>query len=119
LSGAPTLALLLAASGLLAHALDRTQAKEMPDRHRHGLWRLAAVTVFIALLASLLDLWRWQIRIPGDADAFQSLGRLLLWFTWPAGLFVLWTLWRWRGQFLAWQPSRHLTLPLWWGLIIT
>lgn len=119
LSGAPTLALLLAASGLLAHALDRTQAQELPGRHRHGLWRLAAVTVFIAMLASLLDLWRWQIRIPGDADALQSLSRLLLWFTWPAGLFVLWTLWRWRGQFLAWQPSRHLTLPLWWGLIIT
>lgn len=41
-----------------------------------------------------------------DADSFA---RLLLWFTWPAWPLALWTLWRWRRQWLA----PHVALPSW------
>lgn len=117
LSGGPSMALLLATGGLLAHALDSRQAQEEPRRHRRGLWRLTALTVFIALLASALELWRWRIGLPAGAASWQSLGRLLLWFTWPLWPLVLWTLWRWRRQLFDRRPSRHLSLPLWYLLI--
>ncbi|MFO6421182.1 ArnT family glycosyltransferase [Hylemonella sp. W303a] len=122
LSGAPILALLLSVGGLLFHALDHAQAVENPARHRHGLWRLAALTVFVAVLASVLDLWHWRVRwsefgLPDAATRWQSLGRMLLWFTWPVWPFALWTLWRWQGRLLGHQPSRHLSLPLCWALL--
>ncbi len=117
LSGGPSMALLLATGGLLAHALDSRQAQEEPRRHRRGLWRLTALTVFIALLASALELWRWRIGLPAGTASWQSLGRLLLWFTWPLWPLVLWTLWRWRRQLFDRRPSRHLSLPLWYLLI--
>lgn len=117
LSGGPSMALLLATGGLLAHALDSRQAQEEPRRHRRGLWRLTALTVFIALLATALELWRWRIGLPAGTASWQSLGRLLLWFTWPLWPLVLWTLWRWRRQLFDRRPSRHLSLPLWYLLI--
>jgi hypothetical protein len=117
LSGGPSLALLLALGGILAHVLDRTQAQEEPRRHRQGLWRLIALTVFIALLATVLDLWRWRLGLPASASSWQSLARLLLWFTWPLWPLVLWTLWRWHRQLFDLRPSRHLSLPLWYALI--
>ncbi len=117
LSGGPSMALLLAVGGLIAHALDRAQAQAEPRRHRRGMWRLMALTAFIVVLASALDLWRWRIGLPASAPAWQSLARLLLWFTWPVWPLALWTLWRWRRQLLDYQPSRHLTLPLWYVAI--
>lgn len=117
LSGGPSMALLLAVGGLIAHALDRAQAEAEPRRHRRGMWRLMALTAFIVALALVLDLWRWRIGLPTGGASWQSLARLLLWFTWPAWPLVLWTLWRWRRQLFHSQPSRHLTLPLWYVAI--
>jgi hypothetical protein len=117
LSGGPSMALLLALGGILAHVLDRSQAQEEPRRHRQGLWRLIALTVFIAVLATALELWRWRISLPASSSSWQSLARLLLWFTWPLWPLVLWTLWRWHRQLFDLRPSRHLTLPLWYILI--
>jgi hypothetical protein len=45
---------------------------------------------------------------------WHSLGQLLLWFTWPAGLLALWSLWRWKQ---SWR-SMHLALPATWSLLI-
>lgn len=45
-----------------------------------------------------------------DADSFV---RLLVWFTWPAWPLALWTLWRWRRQWLA----PHVALP-WWLVVV-
>lgn len=118
LSGGPSMALLLALGGLMAHVMDQTQAAEEPRRHRRGMWRLLALTALIALLASLLDLWRWRIALPSPTwHAWEGLLSLLLWFTWPLWPLVLWTLWRWRRQLFGSRPSRHLSLPLWYTTI--
>ena len=118
LSGGPSMALLLAAGGLVAHVLDRRQAQEEPRRHRRGMWRLLALTLLIAVLATTLNLWRWRIALPEPSwSAWEGLASLLLWFTWPLWPLVLWTLWRWRRQLFGRWPSRHLSLPLWYTLI--
>ncbi len=117
LSGGPSMALLLALGGILAHGFDRTQAQQEPRHHRLGLGFLIALSLLIAALATALDLWRWRIGLPTSAASWQSLTRLLLWFTWPLWPLVLWTLWRWRRQLFDLQPSRHLSLPLWTVLI--
>jgi 4-amino-4-deoxy-L-arabinose transferase-like glycosyltransferase len=118
LSGGPSLAVMLSLGGLLAHALDRHQARAEPTQHRRGLWRLLAYTAGVVLLASFLHLWRWRIEFPSASwKAVKDFGSLMLWFTWPLWPLVLWTLWRWRRQVFASWPSRHITLPLWFSLI--
>ena len=134
LSGAPTLAVLLGMGGAVVewtHARwgsnsSRNQtpnaaSSEAPsEAQRQSLqWVLliAGATVFVAGLAAVLDLWRWRIQLPPITGAaalneWRKLGRLLLWFTWPAWPLALWTLWRWRRQL----ASRHVALPLWFAL---
>ena len=127
LSGAPALAVLLGAGGAAIHMLDRYSnvhgghgAPDTADvalpRAWHALWAwgIALATLAVALLATALDLWRWRIEVPQAAwPQWRSIGRLLLWFTWPAWPLALWTLWRWRLQLLKGSMSRHLALPLW------
>jgi len=122
LSGAPTLALLLGIGGTL---VEWTHARRNPsstdsDASRQHSWHwvllIAGITLAVSLLSSGLDLWRWRIELPGADgqpawNGWKSLGRLLLWFTWPAWPLALWTLWRWRRQL----SSRHVALPLWFA----
>ena len=121
LSGAPTLALLLGVGGTLVE-WSRTQnpssRSNAASRQQSWHWVLliASVTLAVALLSSGLDLWRWRIELPGTDGQpawsdWKSLGRLLLWFTWPAWPLALWTLWRWRRQL----SSRHVALPMWFA----
>ena len=117
LSGAPTMAALLGAGSAVIHWADRSGG---PDARRHQVrWAggIALLTLLAALLSMGLDLWRWRIELPETSwQKWRSLGRLLLWFTWPAWPLVLWTLWRWRHQlFRRAAPSRHLALPLWFA----
>jgi 4-amino-4-deoxy-L-arabinose transferase-like glycosyltransferase len=127
LSGAPTLALLLGIGGtlvqwthfrwgsgsLLDEYEDATHLANKKRQSRQWLLLIAGVTLAVSLLAYALDLWRWRIQLPGASgpllNDWQRLGRLLLWFTWPAWPLALWTLWRWRRQL----TSRHVALPLW------
>ncbi len=124
LSGAPTLALLLGAGGALvewAHmrwGLNDNTGEDAALRKQSWQWVLliVGVTVGVSVLASSLDLWRWRIDLPGadgqsTVDDWRKLGRLLVWFTWPAWPLALWTLWRWRRQL----ASRHVALPLWFA----
>jgi hypothetical protein len=114
LSGAPAMAVLLGTGGVAGPACStatplhtRSAAALGPV---HGCWPL-----LVAALAWALDLWRWRLglpRMPQGKD-WRSLGRLLLWFTWPAWPLALWTLWRWRRQLMP--PSRHVALPLWFA----
>ncbi len=113
LSGAPAMAVLFGAGGLVISLTDRDAPSETPHLSR---WQAAALlvaaVVATALLAGWLGLWRWRVA-DGLARDWPSLGRLLLWFTWPAWPLALWTLWRWRRQL----GSRHVALPLWFVLV--
>ena len=115
LSGAPTMAVALglgsAALYLLAPSVD--MAGTVPKKLRAA--GLVALVAASALLATVLNLWRWRIALPQtDLAQWQSLGQLFLWFTWPAWPLALWTLWRWRRQlFSARFTGLHLWLPIW------
>ncbi len=122
LSGAPTLSLLLGVGGTL---VEWSHTRWNPSSHPnaanrpqswHWVMLIACVTLAVSLLSSVLDLWRWRIELPGINGQsawsdWKSLGRLLLWFTWPAWPLALWTLWGWRRQL----SSRHVALPLWFA----
>jgi hypothetical protein len=119
LSGAPTLALLFGIGGTLvegSHLRWGTSGNNAASKRQSWHWVLliAAITLLVALVSLRLDLWRWRIALAGTrAESawtdWRNLGRLLLWFTWPAWPLALWTLWRWRRQL----ASRHVALPLW------
>ena len=121
LSGAPTLTFLFGVGGALVEASHLRWGIAHEDaagrqRARQWLALIAVATVLVAALSSGLDLWRWRIELPGAGQDslwtdLRSLGRLLLWFTWPAWPLALWTLWRWRQQL----SSRHVALPLWFA----
>jgi 4-amino-4-deoxy-L-arabinose transferase-like glycosyltransferase len=115
LSGAPSMALALGLGSatlyLLAPGSERTGAAHM-KRRASGL---VALSIVSAALATALNLWRWRIDLPqADLAEWQSLGRLFLWFTWPAWPLAIWTLWRWRRQLLGTRfAGLHLWLPIW------
>jgi hypothetical protein len=92
-----------------------------PDvaQNRFRATGLVALSAASALLATVLDLWRWRIALPqADLAQWQSLGQLFLWFTWPAWPLAIWTLWRWRRQlFSARYTSLHLWLPIWFVVV--
>jgi 4-amino-4-deoxy-L-arabinose transferase-like glycosyltransferase len=114
LSGAPMMATVLGLGGALIHLLDRTESdRPRPGKHVEAALVLMATVLAIALVTAL-ELWRWRINMPhANWEQWRSLGRLFLWFTWPAGPLALWTLWRWRRQRARkGVPSRHLALPL-------
>lgn len=114
LSGAPSLSVALGTGCVGVYLLERSQtARMIPARIAKALG-LLAMTAASAALATVLDLWQWRIALPDSAAQWQSLGRLFLWFTWPAWPLALWTLWRWRRQWLeAHFGARHIWLPLW------
>ncbi len=102
LSGAAQFALLLGAAGLLVCQYSRFEgARQL----RVGL---ALGMLGVLLLAFALGLWRLRLAAPEPG----SLGRLLLWFTWPTAGLAAWTLWRWR----AYLTRRHVAVPLSLGL---
>lgn len=117
LSGAPTMAVLFGTGSAMIHLLDRSAEPDAMRRKALEAGGIALLTLLVALLSAWLNLWRWRIELPEASWAeWQSLGRLLLWFTWPAWPLVLWTLWRWRHQLIrGGVPSRHLALPLWFA----
>ncbi|MEO8250104.1 MAG: hypothetical protein ABI589_12115, partial [Burkholderiales bacterium] len=116
LSGAPTIAVLLGAG---ITVISWTGGADEPQgRARRWSIAMALLTLMVAAVAGALDLWRWRIVLPpGDGRDWQSLGRLLLWFTWPAWPLALWALWSWRKQLIGGQPGRHLALPLWFAAV--
>lgn len=115
LSGAPVLALLLGAGGVGVRVL----AAPEPDRRALNMLELGLLGLLGLLcvtLAGALDLWRWRL-VPHAMADLHLFGRLLLWFTWPAGPLALWALWRWRHQLLRGWRFAHIGLPLWFALV--
>ena len=114
LSGAASMAMLFGAGGLGVCLFDRAGPTEAARTTPWlGIGILLLALGLTAALAGWLDLWRWRISLGGLASDAASLGRLMLWFTWPAWPLALWTLWRWRRQL----ASRHVALPLWFVLV--
>jgi 4-amino-4-deoxy-L-arabinose transferase-like glycosyltransferase len=115
LSGAPSMALALglgsASLYLMAPPTDTTNALQ----NKFRATGLVALAIASAVLASFLNLWHWRIDLPqANLAEWQSLGRLFLWFTWPAWPLAILTLWRWRRQlFSARFTGLHLWLPIW------
>ena len=110
LSGAPSLSAIMGI-GIAALTLG-TRGTELKNQHTWAVWWLCAVA-FTSFIAWKLQLWQWNLINPMvEGKEWQSLGRLLTWFSWPAWPLALWTLWRWRHQVA--QPLRHthLILPL-------
>lgn len=119
LSGAPTMALLLALGCALIHVLDHSHDVEIKHLKNWGAAGLTFLALSTAWLATQLNLWRWRMDWPGtDFTQWQSLARLLLWFTWPAWPLALWTLWRWRSRLThAGHVNRHLAIPLYFVIL--
>jgi 4-amino-4-deoxy-L-arabinose transferase-like glycosyltransferase len=116
LSGAPAMASLFAAGGALLHATDPPDDEAAaPGGGRARVAIILAVALGAAAVAAALHMWQWRLSPapPGQPREWQSLGRLLLWFAWPAWPLALWTGWRWRRQL----GRRHVALPLWFALV--
>ena len=101
-SGAPSIAMLLAATGI-AIALRSG---------RDGAVRLslfiATGAAFGAVAATALGAWGNRLgEYHSPADAL-GLARSIVWFAWPAWPLAVWTLWRWRRRLL----SQHIAVPL-------
>lgn len=115
MSGAPTLAVYFGCGSAVLHLVTAAPQPGARSRAWRAFALIGAATLLAALLASALDLWKWRLFLPQDAGSrdWRTLGRLLLWFTWPAWPLALWTLWRWRLQLIGRVISMHLALPLW------
>jgi hypothetical protein len=100
--GAPTMALLFGAIGTVVCARSA-----YPGGRAFAPW-VGAATLLALATAFALRTWAWRVGLEADVQQAFQLGRLLLWFLWPAGLLALWTLWRWRGH----VAKRHLSVPL-------
>ncbi len=102
LSGASAFGLSLCLAAAFARALQG-DAKA---------WRWAVAITFsgaaAAGLAVQLGQWYAQVgRVPSTVQDWLLLGRLWIWFTWPAWPLALVALWRWR----AWWRSLHVAWP--------
>ena len=114
LSGAPWMALALSIGLLGAAAWARPQVPQSswgPNTAQDPKpWRWAvAGSLTVLVLSVILGLFRWPGLSPlQTANDVWGFGRLLVWFSWPAWPLVLWSLWRWRHQWL----SGHVLQPL-------
>lgn len=120
LSGAPTVASLFGLGGATMAFFSRTWGDEPSPAPREArIWTALwlGVTLLAAALSWWLDQWAWRLVDSGTAKEWQSLVRLLLWFSWPAWPLAMWTLWVWRRQIAAPRRYPHLALPLWFAVI--
>lgn len=108
-SGSPTVALELAAAGMLICALSDDVLM------RSHLWWVAASGIVAAMVATALTstgLPGWALRI----DTWSGIGRtlrLFTWFTWPVLPLAALTVWHWRRQ----VARRHIAVPLFSALV--
>jgi len=101
-SGAPMMAVLFGIAGTVIAARST-----YPQGRAYAPW-IAAATVTAATLAWWLRTWAWRVGFQANAEQALQLGRLFLWFLWPAWLLALWTVWRWRRHL----TKRHMSAPL-------
>ena len=110
LSDAPSIAILIGVS--IAALTYYTRNGHLHKQRTWAAWWLC-LAAFMTLIAWKLDLWQWRILDWATRDReVRSLGKLLLWFSWPAWPLALWTLWRWRRHVAAPGRYTHLSIPL-------
>lgn len=120
LSGAPSIAALLGCGAVVLAWGERSFAGidgEDTQPGTTGLALLAGGCALALVLATLLDLWSWQIAPPDTVESVASLARMFLWFGWPAWPLALWTLWRWRRQVRQPFANRHLGAAVWFAAV--
>jgi len=111
LAGAPTMAAVLAA-GATVMALC-IQSPKLPQRYSWAAWWLLSIGV-AAAAAWALGMWEYRLINPWvQGKDWQSLARLLMWFSWPAWPLALWAMWRWRWQLQRPAHNPHVAWPLW------
>jgi len=124
LSGGPTVGLALAIGSAVYMAYERHQRAiravegysddKSPGFTLGALLTMVGITVLAAALVFGLGLAQWKITLGHSLlSDLRSQAKLLLWFTWPVWPLAIWTLWRWRRQWL----ERHVALPLWFALV--
>ena len=101
-SGAPSIALLLAAVAMVVARLS-----SIPARGRL-IASLALGALLSVLVATALGAWGNRLGEFHGAGSVLGLFKLLTWFAWPAWLLALWTVWQWRRRLF----SEHLAMPL-------
>ena len=116
---APAIALLVASFGLalsgapafgLALCLAAAWVRGLQGDDKAWLWAAAigACGLLAAALAAGLGQWNAHLgRLPASGRDWLALGKLWVWFTWPAWPLALVALWRWR----KWWRSFHIALP--------
>jgi 4-amino-4-deoxy-L-arabinose transferase-like glycosyltransferase len=115
LSGAPSIALWLGVGGSLLKAIGQTDPAQSRLRML-DLGLLALLCLLCMTTSGYLDLWRWRVQTHTLLD-LGALGKLILWFTWPAWPLAGWSLWRWRSQLSRGWRFPHLALPLWFIVV--
>lgn len=113
LSGAPVIAALYGAGGALLCMMADDREPESSARSRRAAWIVALTTLVACLLGWKLGLWEGHFDFLSLVFDLRGMGKLLIWFTWPAWPLALWTLWRWRHHLFATPLQLHLWLPLW------
>ncbi len=101
-SGAPSVGVALALLGIVVCRRSRH------DAVRPFAGWIAASALLAAGLATLMNAWHWRIGRYDSVADLTSLVRQALWFTWPAWLLAVWTVWSWRRQL----ASRHISIAL-------
>jgi hypothetical protein len=116
---APSIALILGSFGLalsgspafgLALCLAAALVRAVQGDARALLWALAIAALggLAAALAHALGQWQAHLgSVPGSTREWLNLGKLWVWFTWPAWPLALVALWRWR----RWWRSLHIAWP--------
>ena len=108
-SGSPTVAVELAAAGVLICALSDDSAMRA---HLHWVAGSGLLAAALATALTLTGLSGWAMRV----DAWPGLGpviRLVTWFTWPVLPLAALTFWHWRRQVVR----RHIAVPLFSALV--
>lgn len=108
-SGSPTVALELAAAGMLICALSDDVVMRS-----HMRWVAASgfVAAVVATALTSTGLPGWAMRIDGWSGIGRTL-RLVTWFTWPVLPLAALTVWHWRRQ----VARRHIAVPLFSALV--
>ena len=101
-SGAPTMAVLFGIAGTVIAARSTYE-----QGRAYAPW-IATATLLCAAMAGWLHTWAWRVGFEPSGAQMLQLGRMLLWFLWPAWLLALWTVWRWRRHL----TKRHISAPL-------